>query len=132
MKGLWLDEQHLQLRTNLPIPEPAAGEALVKVIQAGVCNTDVELMRGYYPYQGILGHEFVGIVVQGSADLVGQRVVGEINAVCGQCQFCLRGLSSHCQARSVLGIVNRNGAFAEYLCLPEQNLHPVPDTISND
>uniref|UniRef100_UPI0030D90FC3 alcohol dehydrogenase catalytic domain-containing protein n=1 Tax=Cyanothece sp. BG0011 TaxID=2082950 RepID=UPI0030D90FC3 len=88
MKGLWLENQQLQLKTDLPIPEPNKDEALVKVLQAGICNTDLELLRGYYPYQGVLGHEFVGVVEQGPQHLINQRVVGEINAVCGHCRFC--------------------------------------------
>jgi threonine dehydrogenase-like Zn-dependent dehydrogenase len=132
MQGLWLSQQTLQLRTDLSRPEPLPGEAQVRVIQAGICNTDLELLRGYYPYDGILGHEFVGIVEQGSPHLVGQRVVGEINAACGYCRFCQTQQPTHCENRTVLGIVNRNGAFAEYLTLPEQNLHPVPDSVSTD
>ena len=132
MKGLWLENKQLQLCTNLPIPEPPPGEALVRVLRAGICNTDLELLRGYYPYRGILGHEFVGIVEQGPADLVNKRVVGEINAACGKCRFCLSQQPTHCENRTVLGIVNRNGAFAEYLTLPIANLHPVADSVSTD
>lgn len=132
MKAIWLENNQLQLRTDLPIPEAPPGEALVRVVRAGICNTDLELIRGYYPYTGILGHEFVGIVEQGSSQLVGKRVVGEINAACGKCRFCLSAQPTHCENRTVLGIVNRNGAFAEYLTLPEQNLHPVPDRVTTD
>ncbi|MBD2363495.1 alcohol dehydrogenase catalytic domain-containing protein [Anabaena minutissima FACHB-250] len=132
MKGLWLENKQLQLRTNIPIPEPPAGEALVRVLRAGICNTDLELLRGYYPYTGVLGHEFVGLVEQGPKHLVNQRVVGEINAVCGHCRFCRRGQPTHCENRTVLGIVNRHGAFADYLCLPIENLHPVPENVSTD
>lgn len=132
MQALWLEDQHLQLRHDLPIPEPKPGEALVRVLQAGICNTDLELLRGYYPYAGIPGHEFVGVVERGPASLLHQRVVGEINAACGQCHFCRRAIPTHCENRTVLGIVNRNGAFAEYLALPVENLHPVPDTVSTD
>jgi threonine dehydrogenase-like Zn-dependent dehydrogenase len=132
MKGLWLENNQLQLRTDIPIPEPATGEVLVRVLRAGICNTDLELIRGYYPYTGILGHEFVGVVEQGPEQLVNQRVVGEINAACGYCRFCRRGEPTHCENRTVLGIVNRHGAFAEYLCLPSQNLHPVPDNVPTD
>ncbi|NJL63149.1 MAG: alcohol dehydrogenase catalytic domain-containing protein [Methylacidiphilales bacterium] len=131
MKGLWLENQQLQLRTDIPIPEIPPGEALIRVLSAGICNTDLELKRGYYPYQGILGHEFVGIVEQGDESLINKRVVGEINAACGYCRFCLKGEPTHCENRSVLGIVNRNGAFADYLCLPIENLHVVPDNVSN-
>ncbi|RUR83331.1 alcohol dehydrogenase [Chlorogloeopsis fritschii PCC 6912] len=132
MKGLWLENKQLQLLSDIPIPEPPPGEALVRVLCAGICNTDLELTRGYYPFTGILGHEFVGIVEQGPENLVNQRVVGEINAVCGQCRFCRSGNSTHCENRTVLGIVNRHGAFADYLCLPVENLHIVPDRIPTE
>lgn len=132
MKGIWLENNQLQLRTDIPIPEPPLGEALVRVLRAGICNTDLELLRGYYPYTGVLGHEFVGLVEQGPEHLVNQRVVGEINAVCGYCRFCRRGQPTHCENRTVLGIVNRDGAFAEYLCLPVANLYPVPENVPTD
>jgi threonine dehydrogenase-like Zn-dependent dehydrogenase len=132
MKGLWLENQQLQLRTDIPIPNTPPGEALVRVLRAGICNTDIELKRGYYPYTGILGHEFVGIVEQGPEHLLHQRVVGEINAVCGHCHFCRSGQPTHCENRTVLGIVNRHGAFADYLCLPVENLHPVPDNVPTE
>lgn len=132
MQALWLENNQLQLCPDVMKPEPLPGEALVRVLRAGICNTDLELLRGYYPYTGIPGHEFVGVVEQGPDQLLGQRVVGEINAVCGHCRFCQQGLSTHCENRSVLGIVNRNGAFAEYLTLPETNLHRVPDSIPTD
>jgi threonine dehydrogenase-like Zn-dependent dehydrogenase len=132
MKGLWLENKQLQLLSDIPIPEPPPREALVRVLCAGICNTDLELTRGYYPFTGILGHEFVGIVEQGPENLVNQRVVGEINAVCGQCRFCRSGNSTHCENRTVLGIVNRQGAFADYLCLPVENLHIVPDRIPTE
>ena len=132
MQALWLENNQLQLRHDVPIPEPPPGEALVRVVRAGICNTDLELLRGYYPYSGVLGHEFVGVVEQGPKHLQGQRVVGEINAVCGQCRFCRSGQPTHCENRTVLGIVNRNGAFAEYLSLPVENLHLVPDTVPTD
>nr|WP_242041830.1 alcohol dehydrogenase catalytic domain-containing protein [Alkalinema sp. FACHB-956] len=132
MQGLWLQDQQLTLRDDLPLPEPAPNEARIRVLRAGICNTDLELLRGYYPYQGILGHEFVGIVDRGPEHLINQRVVGEINAACGHCDCCQRGMPTHCRNRSVLGIVNHNGAFADYLCLPVQNLHLVPDTISTE
>ena len=130
MKGLWLENNQLQLRTDIPLPEPPAGEALVRVLQAGICNTDLELIKGYYPYTGIIGHEFVGVVEQGPKQLINQRVVGEINAACGNCRFCDRGQPRHCENRTVLGIVNRHGAFAEYLSLPIKNLHLVPENVS--
>lgn len=132
MKALWLENNQLQLRCDVPIPEPSPGEALVRVVQAGICNTDLELLRGYYPYTGVLGHEFVGVVEHGPKRLVGRRVVGEINAVCGECRFCRSGQPTHCENRTVLGIVNRNGAFAEYLTLPVANLHLVPEEVPTD
>ncbi|MFL0605517.1 MDR/zinc-dependent alcohol dehydrogenase-like family protein [Cylindrospermopsis raciborskii] len=132
MKGIWLENNQLQLRTDLPIPEPPEGEVLLKVLRAGICNTDLELIRGYYPYNGILGHEFVGVVQTGPNHLINQRVVGEINAACGYCRFCLEGKPTHCENRTVLGIVNRHGAFAEYLSLPEKNIHLVPPQVTTD
>ncbi|MFM7371380.1 MAG: alcohol dehydrogenase catalytic domain-containing protein, partial [Sphaerospermopsis kisseleviana] len=102
MKALWLENKELQLKTDIPIPQPPKGEALVKVVRAGICNTDLELLKGYYPYAGILGHEFVGIVEKGSEHLINKRVVGEINAACGYCRFCLRGEPTHCENRTVL------------------------------
>jgi threonine dehydrogenase-like Zn-dependent dehydrogenase len=132
MQGLWLENNQLQLRTDIPIPQPPEGEALIRVLCAGICNTDLELLRGYYPYDGICGHEFVGVVERGPENLLNRRVVGEINAACGQCRFCLRGEPSHCENRTVLGIVNRNGAFADYLCLPVKNLHLVPNNLSTE
>lgn len=132
MKGLWLDSDGVRLRDDLPRPAPPDGEALIRVIRAGICNTDIELIRGYYPYDGILGHEFVGVVEDGPPPLLGRRVCGEINAVCGECRACRSGRRTHCEDRTVLGIVQRDGAFAEYLTLPAENLHPVPDTVSTD
>src|SRR5207247_9407552 len=132
MRAIWLESRQLRLRDDVPVPEPPPGEALVRVHQAGICNTDLELVRGYYPYTGILGHEFVGTVAQGPEPLRGRRVVGEINAVCGSCGACLAGRRTHCERRTVLGIVGRHGAFAEYLALPADNLHAVPDEVATD
>ncbi len=131
MKALWLEDRTLSVR-DVDVPSPAPGEALVRVVRAGVCSTDLELVRGYYPYTGILGHEFVGVVEAGDDALAGQRVVGEINAACGACDTCIAGRPSHCETRTVLGIVDRHGAFAEYLSLPVANLHRVPDHVSTD
>src|SRR2546430_9652836 len=100
------------------MPDPPA----VRVLFAGICNTDIELTRGYYPYAGVPGHEFVG-------ELDGKRVVGEINAVCHRCDACRAQRTTHCERRTVLGIINRNGAFAEYLSIPRENLHAVPDSV---
>lgn len=131
MKALWLEDRTLSVR-DVDVPSPAPGEALVRVVLAGVCSTDLELVRGYYPYTGILGHEFVGIVEAGGDVLAGQRVVGEINAACGACDTCIAERPTHCETRTVLGIVDRHGAFAEYLSLPVANLHRVPDDVSTD
>lgn len=131
MKALWLEDRTLSVR-DVDVPSPAPGEALVRVERAGVCSTDLELVRGYYPYTGILGHEFVGVVQAGDDVLAGQRVVGEINASCGACDTCIAGRPTHCETRTVLGIVGRHGAFAEYLSLPVANLHPVPENVSTD
>jgi len=130
VRALWLENRHLHLRDDVPWPE-RSGEAVVRPILAGICNTDLELVRGYYPFTGIPGHEFVGIVEEGPPDLAGKRVTGEINAVCERCPSCAAGRSSHCLKRTVLGIVNRNGAFAERLSLPYSNLHIVPDEITH-
>ena len=132
MRALWLEDCRLRVRDDVPIPAPPSGEALVRVLHAGICNTDIELTRGYYPFAGIPGHEFVGVVEQGPVALIGHRVVGEINAVCGTCRACLAGRRTHCERRTVLGIVSRHGAFADYLILPAENLHPVPDAVSSD
>jgi threonine dehydrogenase-like Zn-dependent dehydrogenase len=131
MDAVWLEDGLVSVR-RVPAPEPPAGEALVRVLRAGICNTDLELIAGYYPFRGILGHEFVGRVEAGSQALVGQRVVGEINAVCRRCPECLAGRSNHCQQRTVLGILGRDGAFAELLTLPAANLHLVPPQVSDD
>jgi threonine dehydrogenase-like Zn-dependent dehydrogenase len=128
---VWLEEGKLSVR-EIDVPRPAPGESLIQVERAGICNTDLELVAGYYPYCGVLGHEFVGRVEEGPRELVGKRVVGEINAVCGDCRFCREGIPTHCERRTVLGIVDRHGAFAEYLVLPSENLHVVPEDVSDD
>ncbi len=138
MKALWLENQQLSLQ-DVPIPVAPDGEALIRVCLSGICGTDLELARGYYPYTGIIGHEFVGEVVESpdvspspNADWIGKRVVGEINAVCGECEQCTNGRPTHCEKRTVLGIVKRDGAHAEYLTLPLANLHRVPDSVSDE
>lgn len=134
MKALIFD-QHLSLSTTYPKPITKKGEALIKVLQSGICNTDIEITKGYMGFKGILGHEFVGIIESVDHDdqfLAGKRVVGEINANCGTCPYCLKGLPTHCPHRSVLGILNRDGCFAEYLTLPTTLLHIIPDSIPNE
>jgi len=117
--------------SEVPAPTPADGEALIKVRLAGICGTDLEILKGYGGYEGIPGHEFVGTVVGGSAALEGRRVVGEINCVCGRCDMCGSGLSNHCRRRTVVGISGRPGAFAEFITLPERNCQVVPDSIGD-
>jgi threonine dehydrogenase-like Zn-dependent dehydrogenase len=116
------------------VPRPTAvGEALVRVIKSGICNTDLEIARGYAGFNGTIGHEFVGVVEAAEESrLVGKRVVGEINVGCGKCECCLGGDSRHCPDRTVLGIHGRDGAHAEFLVLPESNLIEVPETVSDN
>ena len=108
-------------------------EALVRVVKSGICNTDLEIVRGYAGFNGTLGHEFVGVVESADdlPEIVGKRVVGEINAGCGNCDQCIAGDSRHCPDRTVLGIVGRDGAHAEFLQLPSRNLIAVPDNVSD-
>jgi len=119
---------------DVPPPTPAPGEALIRVRLAGICGTDLALLRGYYPYAGIPGHEFVGEVIEAHDDStwLGRRVVGEINNPCNACPTCEAGRPTHCPTRTVLGIQNRNGAHAELLTLPLANLHAVPDELSDE
>ena len=133
MQALWLEKQTLSLRDDLEIPTPASGEALVRVRLAGICSTDLEMLRGYYPFTGIPGHEFVGEVAESpNPALQGRRVTGEINLTCGVCATCRRGDTTHCENRTVLGIMGKDGCFAEYLTLPVENLHLVPDTVPDE
>ncbi len=133
MNGLYFSEGKLSYRTNLLMPVPGKGEALIRVTKAGICHTDLEIAAGYMDFTGVPGHEFVGIVEKAeNPDIVGSRVVGEINCGCHECDYCSRGDQNHCPNRTVLGIKGRNGAFAEYLALPEKNLHHVPDPISDE
>ncbi|MFY9554755.1 MAG: alcohol dehydrogenase catalytic domain-containing protein [Blastocatellia bacterium] len=125
-------EDKLKLVDDAPVPR-REGEALVQVICAGICNTDLEIAKGYAAFHGTLGHEFVGRVVESPiGSLVGRRVVGEINVGCGACELCLGGDQRHCAARTVLGIKGRDGAFARFLSLPPRNLLVVPDSISDE
>jgi threonine dehydrogenase-like Zn-dependent dehydrogenase len=118
---------------DVPMPKVGEGEALIKVLAAGVCNTDLELVKGYMGFKGILGHEFVGIVEETKNPYwQGKRVVGEINCACHKCTYCHREMPHHCMDRSVLGILGRDGAFAEYLALPEENLHLAPPALRDD
>ncbi len=129
MRCLYFDGR-LKYRDDYPVPTPAPGEALVKVLYAGVCNTDREILAGYKGFAGILGHEFVGVVEQG-ARWEGRRVVADINLGCGACPRCREGLPNHCLDRRVLGITGKDGAFAEYLTLPLANLREVPPGVGD-
>lgn len=129
MTGLFLRRGSVAVRDDLPDPS-REGEVPVRVLRAGVCSTDLALARGYMGFRGVPGHEFVGVALEGP--LRGQRVVGEINAACGRCEWCTRDLGRHCPQRSVLGILGRSGAFAQRLSLPAANLHAVPDSIDDD
>ncbi len=132
MKAIYYDGA-LAFTKEYAMPKRKAGEALVRVLAAGICRTDLEIAKGYMDFRGISGHEFVGVVEQcDEKKWVGRRVVGAINCGCGKCAYCLRGMERHCPDRSVLGISGRDGAFAENLVLPEQNLHRVPDALSDE
>ncbi|HYM09836.1 MAG TPA: alcohol dehydrogenase catalytic domain-containing protein [Bryobacterales bacterium] len=128
MRAVYLSDGKVSLR-SAPRPAPRQGFALIRPLYGGICNTDIELLKGYYGFRGTPGHEFVGEVLSGSRELIGRRVVGEININCSRCAWCRRGLGRHCPHRTVLGIVKHPGAFAEFLSLPERNLHVVPPEI---
>lgn len=142
MRALVFEHGALRLEKGYAEPLPKDGEALIRVVMVGICNTDVEIVRGYLGFEGVLGHEFVGVVEEifGEQEagvrerFVGRRVVGEINAACyrADCAYCREGMTSHCPRRTTLGIGGRDGAFADYLMLPVQNLHLVPDDVSDE
>ncbi|HKA56088.1 MAG TPA: alcohol dehydrogenase catalytic domain-containing protein, partial [Candidatus Binatia bacterium] len=117
MQALHWDGQRLHLRKAYPVPPVADDTALVRVRLAGICSTDLQIFRGYMGFVGVPGHEFVGEVAAGPADLIGKRVVGEINFACGTCETCGQGLGRHCPSRRVMGILNADGSFAEYLAV---------------
>ena len=118
--------------SDVPKPELTQDSALVRVTIAGVCNTDIELVKGYMAFRGILGHEFVGVVEDGPEEWRGERVVGEINFACQSCPICYEGLQRHCPSRRVMGIVDADGSFAEYVNVPISNLHTVPASVPDD
>jgi 2-desacetyl-2-hydroxyethyl bacteriochlorophyllide A dehydrogenase len=131
MQALWLEDRELSVR-EIDVPR-IDGEVLIRVTLSGICGTDIELARGYYPFTGVIGHEFVGVVVESPDPAwVGRRVVGEINAVCGACDACRNGRPTHCESRTVLGIASRDGAHAEYVSLPLANLHEVPVAVPDE
>lgn len=115
------------MRNDLPQPEPKRSEALIRLCLAGICSTDLELVKGYYGFEGLLGHEFVGVVEAAEQSAwIGRRVVGTINLGCRRCPVCVGRGPEHCPERTVLGIFRRDGAFADYLTLPVENLLEVP------
>ncbi len=132
MKAVVRKDERMWVDGNYAKPVPAAGDALVRVIYAGVCDTDVQLAGGYLSFAGVPGHEFVGVVAEGPPGWRGKRVVGEINAACGECDLCRAGFPTHCRSRTVLGIAGRDGVFAEFVALPVANLHAVPDEITDE
>jgi threonine dehydrogenase-like Zn-dependent dehydrogenase len=131
MRAIVFDGSSVDFEADHPDPQPGNGDALVRVLRAGVCQTDLQIIKGYHGFHGILGHEFVGIALSGA--LEGRRVVGEINCSCWQCDTCMRlGNPQHCPHRTVIGIVGRDGAFADLVAVPERNLHAVPDAVDTD
>lgn len=130
MRAIVLEQQQVLVRDDHPLPKLADDEVLVRVVRAGVCETDLQLIRGYMGFRGVLGHEFVGFAESGP--FAGQRVVGEINCSCWRCETCLSGRPTHCPHRSVIGILNHDGAFADFVAVPQRNLHVVPDSVSTD
>ncbi len=117
---------------DIPVPEPGEGELLVKVKYSAICNTDLEIIKGYMGFKGVLGHEFAGEVVSAGHALSGKTVVGEINCSCGQCYLCLSGRPTHCSNRTVLGIAGHQGVFADYISLPARNLYMVPSSVAGE
>jgi len=130
MRALVLNGDAVALETDRPVPTPAEEEVLVRVVRAGVCDTDLQLIGGYMGFGGVLGHEFVGIAEEGP--LATRRVVGEINCNCRRCSTCLAGRPTHCPHRTTIGIAGHDGAFADYVAVPQHNLHVVPDAVPTD
>jgi alcohol dehydrogenase len=135
MKALFFDGLIPHFIEKYQVPVPQENEALIRILLAGICATDLEVMRGYKGFKGVPGHEFVGVVERvngGYPGLVGKRVVGEINLGCGQCDYCAKGMERHCVSRTALGISGKDGVFAEYITLPLRNLWEVPDGVSDE
>lgn len=131
MRALFFHKKLKYIR-DYPLPQRGEGEALIRVLKAGICNTDIEITRGYMPFKGVLGHEFVGVVEEAEDRAwIGKRVVGGINCTCGHCEYCGKGLGNHCPNRKVLGMLGKDGAFADYITLPLSNLHEVPANVTN-
>jgi len=133
MKAIFFDnDRGLEFRADYPSPSPCPGDVLIAVETIGVCRTDLEILNGYMGFVGVIGHEFVGTVIEGPDEWVSKRVVAEINCPCGDCELCGAGLGNHCPHRGVLGILGRDGAMAELTTVPAANLHRIPDSLSND
>jgi threonine dehydrogenase-like Zn-dependent dehydrogenase len=132
MQALYWDGQRLRFNVAYPPPQIDVHSALIRVRLAGICSTDLQIFQGYMGFQGVPGHELVGEVCDGPSDLIGTRVVSEINFACGHCPSCARGLGRHCPSRRVMGILHADGSFAEYVVVPVANLHPVPETVSDE
>ncbi|RJP72743.1 MAG: alcohol dehydrogenase [Candidatus Abyssobacteria bacterium SURF_17] len=132
MRALVFDGS-LRLVSDYPEPRRKPGESLIRPKAAGICNTDLEIIDGYMGYSGVLGHEFVGVVVESDqASLKNKRVVGEINLSCGRCDLCNAGMRTHCSSRTVLGIMGHPGVMADLCTLPDSNLHEVPENLSDE
>jgi len=132
MDALVFENNEVKFTNSHPQPSPDNGEVLIAVEKAGICSTDLEITSGYMGFSGVMGHEFVGTVVKGPRNLLKKRVVAEINCVCGRCEMCQSGLSNHCRNRKVIGIKDHDGAFAEYIVLPERNVYEIPDSLSSE
>jgi threonine dehydrogenase-like Zn-dependent dehydrogenase len=132
MRAVHWNGRELKVQPDYPVPSAGREAALIEVHLAGICSTDLQIFKGYMGFTGVPGHEFVGRVIEGTQALAGKRVVGEINFGCGGCETCARGLSRHCLHRAVMGILNADGAFAEYLSVPLANLHVVPESIADE
>jgi threonine dehydrogenase-like Zn-dependent dehydrogenase len=130
MRAMVLDGNRVSFRPDGPPPVLANGEVMVRVLCAGICETDLQLIRGYMGFRGVLGHEFVGVAEDGP--YVGRRIVGEINCSCWLCETCRSGRPTHCPNRTTIGIANHDGAFADFVAVPQRNLHLVPDSVSTD
>jgi threonine dehydrogenase-like Zn-dependent dehydrogenase len=132
MQALVVAKGGVDLNRSYPDPEISGDEVLVAVEFAGICATDLEILKGYMGFQGVLGHEFVGKVIRGPRELMDKRVVGTINCVCEKCDMCLSGLNNHCRKRTVIGIDGRDGVFAELVSLPHRNVQVIPDSLSSE
>jgi threonine dehydrogenase-like Zn-dependent dehydrogenase len=132
MHALYWNGQNLKLDPSYPTPKADDRVAVVRVRLAGICSTDLQIFKGYMGFRGVPGHEFVGEVADGPSELIGKRLVGEINFACGRCELCNQGLGRHCCQRKVMGILGADGCFAEHVAVPVNNIHVVPDTLTDE